>query len=150
MPQTTAQHISIMVDRFVDLTNQLSFLDSLIKERDSLRKQLAVHADTIGTGAVKLTGDTCYVSFTKAPAMRAIENIGGFLEAVGLDNFLTAVKISTTVADKLLNEAQKVELFEISTGARRVKDAGKLMQAMAPRQGAALFEFLAGMSNPAK
>jgi hypothetical protein len=56
MPQTTTQSIADKVDRFVDLTNQLSFVDSLIKERDSLRKQLAVHADSIGTGAVKLTG----------------------------------------------------------------------------------------------
>jgi hypothetical protein len=150
MPQVTVQPISEMVDRFVDLQNQLSFVDSLIKERDSLRKQLAVHADSISDGAVKLTGDTCYVSFTKAPAMRSIENIGGFLEAVGLDKFLTAVKISTTVADKLLNETQKAELFEVSVGARRVKDTGELMQAVAPRQGAELFNFLAGLSNPTK
>jgi hypothetical protein len=150
MPQTATQSIANKVDRFVDLSNQLAFVDSLIKERDSLRKQLAVHADSIGTGAVKITGDHSYVSFTKAPAMRSIENIGGFLEAVGLDSFLTAVKISTTLADKLLNETQKAELFEVSVGARRIKDTGELMQAMAPRQGAELFNFLAGLSNPAK
>jgi len=148
MPQIAVQSISEKVDRFVDLTNQLSFVEALIKERDSLRKQLAEHADTIGSDAVKLTGNTTYVSFTKAPLMRSIENIGGFLEAVGLDSFLTAVKISTTVADKLLNETQKTALFEVTTGARRVKDTGEIMQAVKPRQGAQLFEFLSGLSNP--
>jgi len=148
MPQIAAQTIAEKVDRFVDLTNQLSFVDALIKERDSLRKQLAEHADTIGSGAVKLTGNNTYVSLTKAPLMRNVENIGGFLEAVGLDQFLTAVKISTTVADKLLNETQKTALFEVTTGTRRVRDTGEIMQAVKPRQGAQLFEFLSGLSNP--
>lgn len=148
MPQITAQTIAEKVDRFVDLTNQLSFVDALIKERDSLRKQLAEYADSVGSDAVKLTGNKTYVSFTKAPLMRSVENIGGFLEAVGLDQFLTAVKISTTVADKLLNETQKTTLFEVSVGARRVKDTGEITQAIQPRQGAQLFEFLSGLSNP--
>lgn len=148
MPQVTVQPISEMVDRFVDLTNQLSFVDSLIKERDSLRKMLAEHADTIGGGAVKIVGENSYVSFTKAPAMRNISNVGGFLKAVGLDSFLTAVKISTTTADKLLNETQKAGLFDVTTGSRRVKDTGELIQTIAPRQGAQLFEFLAGMNRP--
>lgn len=150
MPTVTVQPISEMVDRFVDLTSQLSFVDSLVKERDSLRKMLAEHADTIGTGAVKLTGNNSYVSFTKPPLMRNISNVGGFLEAVGLDNFLTAVKISTTTADKLLNETQRTTLFDVTVGSRRVKDTGELMQTAAPRQGAQLFEFLAGMNTPAR
>ena len=150
MPQVTNQPIAIMVDRFVDLTNQLAFVDSLIKERDSLRKQLAEHADTLSDGVVKLTGDTSYVSFTKAPLMRTVNNVGGFLEAVGLDSFLTAVKISTTVADRLLSATQGAVLFEVSQGSRRVKDTGDLMPVTQPRQGAQLFEFLAGMSIPTK
>lgn len=75
MPQITVQTIAEKVDRFVDLTNQLSFVDALIKERDSLRKQLAEHTDTIGNGAVKLTGNNTYVSFTKAPLMRSVNGV---------------------------------------------------------------------------
>ncbi len=144
--QNTVVTITDKVDRFVDLTNQLAFVDSLVKERDSLRKQLAEYADTIGTGTVKLTGNNTYVSFTKAPLMRNISNVGAFLEVVGLDNFLTAVKISTTTADKLLNETQKTTLFDVNVGSRRVKDTGVMMQVVQPRQGAQLFEFLAGMT----
>jgi hypothetical protein len=80
--------------------------------------------------------------------MRTVNNVGGFLEAVGIDAFIGAVKISTTAADKLLSATQKATLFEVTTGSRRVKDTGELMQAVQPRQGAQLFEFLAGMSNP--
>jgi hypothetical protein len=150
MPQTTVQSISDKVDRFVDLSNQLAFVDSLVKERDSLRKMLAEHADSVGTGAVMLTGHNSYVSFSKPPLMRNISNVGAFLETVGIDSFLTAVKISTTAADKLLNETQKVELCDVSVGSRRVKDCGESVRSAAPRQGAQLFEFLAGMSIPAR
>jgi hypothetical protein len=150
MPQTSVMTLADKVDRFVDLTNQLAFVDSLVKERDSLRKQLAEQADTAGTGAVKLTGNNTYVSFTKAPLMRNISNVGAFLETVGLDSFLTAVKISTTTADKLLNETQKTSLFDVTVGSRRVKDTGEIMQVVQPRQGAQLFEFLAGMGTPAR
>lgn len=115
-----------------------------------MRKRLAEHADSISSDAVKLTGDKSYVSFSKAPMMRTVNNVGGFLEVVGLDNFLTAVKVSTTVADKLLNETQKSALFDVTIGARRVKDCGELLRAAAPRQGAELFNFLAGLSCPAK
>ena len=147
-PQT--QTIEDQIDRFVDLQNQLAFCDALLKERDSLRKQLAEWADSISPDAVKLTGNNSYVSFTKPPLMREISNIGGFLEAVGLEKFLTAVKISTTTADKLLNETQKTKLFETSLGARRVKDSGELVQATKPLQGSKLFEHLLGLSSPSK
>ena len=150
MAQTSVMTLADKVDRFVNLTSQLAEVEALVKERDSLRKQLAEHADTMGAGAVKLTGNNTYVSFTKAPLMRNVSNVGLFLETVGLDKFLTAVKISTTTADKLLNETQKTTLFDVTVGSRRVKDTGEMMQVIQPRQGAQLFEFLAGMSNPAR
>lgn len=150
MPQISAQPISEMIDRFVDLNNQIAFVDDLIKERDSLRKQLAEHADTVGSGPVKLSGERFYVSFSKAPLMRSVSNIGGFLEAVGIDKFISAVKVSTTEADKLLNETQKATLFDVTVGSRRLKDTGEILQAVPARQGAELFNFLAGMSIPTK
>lgn len=55
-PQTTNQNISEMVDRFGWLTAELKAVDDLLKERDTLRKQLADYADSILDGEVKLSG----------------------------------------------------------------------------------------------
>lgn len=145
---TLAPSIESMVDRFADLTQQLEFIEPLVKERDSLRKQLCEYADTQGNTAIKLQGHSHYVSLTPAPLMRNVNNIVGFLEAVGLDRFLTSIKISTTAADKLLTETQKAVLFDVTLGSRRIKDVGQLMPAEQSIQGSKLFNHLMGLSNP--
>lgn len=148
MPNTATQPIEIMVDRFCDLSRQLEFVDSLVKERDHLRKLLAIHADSLGDGPIKISGFSNFISFSKAPKMRTIRDIGKFLEVVGISAFIDSVSVSTTKADKLLNESQKVSLFEESAGSRRVKDFGEIIRVAPPRQGAELFNFLSGLSNP--
>jgi len=147
---TGTQPIEIMVDRFVDLSNQLAFLDDLVAERDRLRKLLAIHADSIGNGQIKISGFSSYVVFSKAPTMRTIRDIGKFLEVVGISAFIDSVSVSTTKADKLLNESQKVSLFVESPGSRRLKDFFVLMRRRPPRAGAELFNFLVGLSSPTK
>ncbi len=145
-PQTTNENISKMVDRFGWLTAELKAVDDLLKERDTLRKQLADYADSISDGEVKLSGSRYYVSFSKAPLMRTINNIAGFLDAVGLEDFLMAVKVSTTTADKLLSEIQKAALYEVSPGVRRLKDVGAIAGLMR-----GFYENLAGLHDrPAK
>lgn len=131
-PQTQPLKFVEIVDGFVELNTQMKAVDKLIKERDELRKRLAEHTNTVSDGVVKLTGYRYYISFSKARIMRTINNIPAFLEAVGLEAFLTAVKINTTAADKLLSPNQKATLFEVSPGVRRVKDTGQLSGIMQP------------------
>jgi hypothetical protein len=114
--KTQTPSIESMIDRFCELQNQITDVEPLIKERDNLRKQLAEYCDTVSPDAVKLTGVNSYMSFTKPPVMREIKDINGFFEAVGFEAFLASVKISTSAADKLLNETQKAKLFETSLG----------------------------------
>ena len=117
-----ATSIENLIDRFGELEAQLKGVDALIKERDTLRKQLAEACDAIDpAGEVRLIGSQFAVTFGKAPVQRTLSNIAGYLEAVGLAKFLDSVKVSITEADKYLTETQKAELFEIGRGARRLK-----------------------------
>ena len=113
-PQTTNQNIIEMVDRFGQLSAELKTVDDLIKERDTRRKQLADYADTISEGEVKLSGFRYYVSFSKAPLMGIINNIGGFLGAVGLENLITAVQNQYDFFGQIVNSNAKSRLAFIS------------------------------------
>jgi hypothetical protein len=94
IPTQSILSILDMVDRYNDLASQLSFVDALIKEKDLLRRLLSEHADTLGTGMIKVLGHTSYISFSPAPQMRTINNVDGYLEAVGLDSFLASARRS--------------------------------------------------------
>jgi glutamate-1-semialdehyde aminotransferase len=125
--QPQSNTIIAMIDRFGELETQLKGIDALIKERDSLRKQLAEQCDTLDSdGEVRLIGERFSVAFGKAPIQRTLSNLSGYLEAVGIVKFLASAKISMTEADKYLNETQKAELLEIGKGARRLKDCAPI------------------------
>jgi hypothetical protein len=122
-----ASSLAPLVDRFGELEQQLKGVDALIKERDSLRKQLADACDTLDPdGEVRLIGERFTVTFGKAPIQRTLSNLSGYLEAVGIVKFLSSVKVSISEADKFLNETQKAELFEVGKGARRLKDCAPI------------------------
>jgi glutamate-1-semialdehyde aminotransferase len=119
--------LTAMIDRFGELESELKGVDALIKERDSLRKQLAEHCDSIDPDhEVRLIGEHYSVTFGKAPLQRTLSNLSGYLEAVGIVKFLASAKISVSEADKFLNEAQKATLFETGKGARRLKDCAPI------------------------
>lgn len=131
------------VDRFAELTLQLKAFDDAVKERDTLRKQLAEFCDSVSSDDVRLTGNRYFVAFTKAPLMRSVSNIAGFFNAVGLERFLSVVKVNTSDADRLLTETQKTALLEATPGSRRLKDVGEL-----PNPVSAFYLSLAGALQP--
>lgn len=114
-------NIKSMVDRLGDLDSQLKAVDSLLLERDALRKQLAEHADTLSDNEETLRGIHYSVVFSKPPINHSIIDVAGYLNAVGIEGFLGSVKVSVTTATKLLSKNQQADLFVKSKGARRLK-----------------------------
>jgi glutamate-1-semialdehyde aminotransferase len=138
--QPQSNTITAMIDRFGELETQLKGIDALIKERDSLRKQLAEQCDTIDPdGEVRLIGERFSVTFGKAPIQRTLSNLAGYLEAVGITKFLSSVKVSVSEADKYLNETQKAELFEVGKGSRRLKDCAPMVSRASEDEALARF-----------
>lgn len=121
-----------LVDELGDLNARLAQFDELDKRRSELKKILAEHCDTLGDTEETLQGKRFSVVFSKPTTNRTIENIGGFLEAVGLADFLASVKVSTTSAAKLLSKTQAAELFVESRGSRRMKAVVEVVQATRP------------------
>lgn len=121
-----ASTVSDMVDEFVDLHEQVKAFEPIQKRYDQLKKLLADHASQAGSGEVRLAGQTGFVSFTKPPMNRTLNDVAKFFDTVGVDNFIQAVTVSTTKADKLLSASQKAELFTVTEGSRRLKDCGRI------------------------
>jgi hypothetical protein len=118
--------ISDMFDEFCDLHEQVKAFETIQKRYDQLKKLLADHASQVSSDEVRLAGQIGYVSFTKPPMVRAINDVTKFFDAVGVESFIQSVTVSTTKADKLLSASQKAELFTVTEGSRRLKDCGRI------------------------
>lgn len=110
-----------MVDRLGDLDAQLKAVDGLLTERDALRRQLAEHADSLSDNEEILRGKRFSVIFAKPPTTRAINDVGAYLETVGVQGFIQSVKVSVSEATKLLSKAGQSRLFVEGRGSRRLK-----------------------------
>lgn len=124
--------IKNLVDELGGLNAKLSSFDELAKRRDEIKKLLAEHCDLLSSAEETLQGNAYTVVFGKPVINRSIEDIAGFLETVGIQSFLGAVKISTTAASKLLSKTDAARLFVESRGSRRMKAIVETVQVSRP------------------
>lgn len=124
--------IANLVDELGSLSNQLKPYQALQDRHDALRKQLAEYCDAQSSDETTLTGNHFTAVFSKPTTNRTIEDVAGFLSAVGVERFLTAVKVSTTIATKLLSKTDAAQLFVESKGSRRLKAVVERQQPVSP------------------
>lgn len=130
IPTVKPDPITELVDEFAELHQRVKAFEATQTRYDELKRQLSAHADTLGDGEVRLSGRVGFVVFGKPINQRSINNIPKFLELVGLQNFFECITVSTTKADRILDAAQKSELFDVSKGSRRLKDCAKLIDVL--------------------
>jgi len=138
--------IAKLVDALGDVNKTLTSYDNLVQRRDALRKTLAEYCDTLGPTDQTLTGERYSIAFSKPIVSRSIDDVAGYLEAVGLTNFLQSVKVSITSASKFLSKTDATRLFVESQGPRRLKAVIEL-PLTTNEQDKAAERFLASLSG---
>ena len=124
--------IAMLTDELGSLNAKLASFDELAKRRDEVRKLLCEHCDSLGDTETTLHGSAYTAVFSKPVINRSIEDVAGFMNAVGVESFLTAVKISTTAANRLLSKTDAARLFVESRGSRRLKAVVEVAQVTRP------------------
>lgn len=148
MATFSQNEIATLVDELGGLNAKLASFDEMAKRRDELKKLLSEYCDFISNDETTLQGERFTVVFSKPTINRSIEDVAGFLETVGIQSFLGAVKISTTVASKLLSKTDSARLFIESRGSRRLKAVVEVAQVARPTsEQLAVDQFYASLSG---
>lgn len=101
---TAQNEITKLVDELGNVNKTLSTHDASAQRREALRKTLAEYCDILGPTDQTLTGERYSVAFSKPIVSRSIDDVAGYLDAVGLPNFLQSVKVSITVTSKFFKQ----------------------------------------------
>jgi hypothetical protein len=127
--ETTMNALTKLIDEFAALHAEVQRFKPTLERYEHLRKLLAGEADNQAPGdEIKLVGGTGFAEFSKPTLVRSVpaEKVPTVYKLLGEATFLKVVRVTVGDVERLLTAPQQAEVFEASTGARRLKSAGRL------------------------